>query len=364
MARRREMSVFGLAFLDAMTCGLGAVVLLYMVINASVGLRAGQLTGELEAEASRLEEEVLDGHRNLVELRNTLRELEREYRIARGLSQRLIETVEDVQVELATYDDTTIARREHLNKLQADLKSLEEENKRLSALAPSEETPGDKVRTFVGDGDRQYLTGLKVGGDRVLFLVDASASMLDRTIVNVVRRRNLSDESKIRAKKWRQAAATVDWLTTQLPKRSNFQIYTFNEKAGPVLEDTAGRWLSASDRKVMDRAVAAVRQTPPEGGTSLHNAFDALRSLTPLPDNVILLTDGLPTQGATPGNRRTVTAKNRLKLYNQAIKNLPSRIPVNTILFPMEGDPKASSAYWKLAIRTGGSFLSPAEDWP
>jgi hypothetical protein len=30
----------------------------------------------------------------------------------------------------------------------------------------------------------------------------------------------------------------------------------------------------------------------------------------------------------------------------------------------MEGDPMAPGAYWTLARRTGGSFLSPARDWP
>ena len=49
MARRR-IDVFTLSFLDAMTCGFGAVVLLYMVINAAVGLRADRMTGDLRGE--------------------------------------------------------------------------------------------------------------------------------------------------------------------------------------------------------------------------------------------------------------------------------------------------------------------------
>ena len=56
--------------------------------------------------------------------------------------------------------------------------------------------PGDNVRSFVGDGDRQYLTGLKVGGKRILLLVDASASMLADDIVNAVRRRHFPPETR------------------------------------------------------------------------------------------------------------------------------------------------------------------------
>ena len=68
--RRREINLFSLSFLDAMTCGFGAVVLFYMVINASAGLRSGEMTADLRGEASRLEDEVLDGYNELVEVRN------------------------------------------------------------------------------------------------------------------------------------------------------------------------------------------------------------------------------------------------------------------------------------------------------
>ena len=92
------------------------------------------------------------------------------------------------------------------------------------------------MRTFTGEGDRQYLTGLKVGGERILVLVDASASMLDRKIVNVIRRRNMSNDVKLRSQKWRQAVASVDWLSAQFPPDSKFQIYTFNTEPQPVLQ--------------------------------------------------------------------------------------------------------------------------------
>ena len=363
MARRR-VSVLSLSFLDAMTCGFGAVVLFFMIVNASFGRISGRMTGELQGEVDRLEEEVLEGYQNLVEVKNSLREIEQERVVTAGLSRRLIETLEEIRVELATYQDSTVAQREHINRLKADLKSLEEDVKRLAATAPSEETPGDKIRTFVGDGDRQYLTGLKVGGRRILFLVDASASMLASTIVNVVRRRNLSDHVKIRADKWQQTLSTVDWLTTQIPRDSRFQIYTFNTAVGSVLPGTHGAWLDGGDRKVLDEAVQRLRGVVPQGGTNLYQALQSIRTLRPAPDNIMLLVDGLPTQGRKPSRRSTISGKDRLKLFKEAVKDLRSKVPINVILFPMEGDPMASSAYWKLALATGGSFMSPSRNWP
>ena len=49
---------------------------------------------------------------------------------------------------------------------------------------------------------------------------------------------------------------------------------------------------------------------------------------------------------------------------DRAVKALPDDTPVNTILFPMEGDPMAAAMFWKLAVDTKGSFLTPTSDWP
>jgi hypothetical protein len=333
-----------------------------MVLNSGASRRADKELDPLRAETDRLEQQVLEGQANLVELRNTFELIRQQTATAQGLSTRLIDVVNQSQEELATFDKETIAKREHVNKLKADLKSLEEGAKRLSGGVKSREVPGDKVRAFVGDGDRQYLTGLKVGGKRILFLVDGSASMLADTIVNAVRRRYLPAADRVRADKWRKAVRAVDWLTTQVPRDAQFQIYVFNTKARPILPGTDGAWLSSRDK--LEQAVVNLRGTAPEGGTSLEAAFAAAAALSPPPDNILLLTDGLPTQGIAPVSGRTVSGKERLRLFDRALRALPRGVPVNILLYPMEGDPMAAPAFWKLAIASQGSFLTPSKDWP
>ena len=128
---------------------------------------------------------------------------------------------------------------------------------------------------------------------------------------------------------------------------------------------SAGKWLDASDPSALNGAISELRKVVPQDGTSLENAFAVIGQLSPQPDSVIIVTDGLPTQGATPPTvRKTVDGDQRLKLFERALARMPARIPVSVILLPMEGDPMAPTAYWALTRKTGGIFLSPARDWP
>jgi hypothetical protein len=169
---------------------------------------------------------------------------------------------------------------------------------------------------------------------------------------------------KLRAPKWRQAVATVDWLTANFPPASRVQVYVFNEFARPLIEGTQGAWLEAGDIERLNQAVERLRRLAPEKGTSLINAFEAAAKMSPPPDNLILLTDGLPTLGKDKPWASRVSADNRLSLFREAVKRLPAGLPVNVILFPMEGDPMAASEFWHLAVDTRGSFICPAKDWP
>jgi hypothetical protein len=362
--KRRPINVFNLSFLDIITCGLGAIILLFVLVNAKSAAQRDSITSDFRAEVDRMEMEVLKGKKDLVQARNAMDQTEAQLVQTRGLSRRIIELLEQKKIELADREDDTLATKAHVNKLKADLKSLEEELKRLRAGAKTEDDMGTRLRKFPGHGDRQYLTDLKMGGRRIFILVDASASMLDETIVGIIRRRNLSTEEKIKSAKWQQVIATVSWLATQLPQTSKFQIYTFNETAAPALKGTRGTWLDAGNVDQLNQAADGVRGVVPEKGTSLLNALTAMRQMKPKPDNIFLLTDGLPTMGADkPWWGTMVSSKKRYDLFSEAIRKLP-QAPVNIILYPMEGDPLAASAYWKLAKGYRGSFFSPAKDWP
>lgn len=362
--KRRQVSPFSLSFLDIMFCGFGAVVLLVLILNTDTVRSRNAVFADLRADVVMREREVLVGRADLVEARNHLEATEEELVLTQGESERVLQAISELQAEIARMRQETVARREHIKRLQSDLKDLDAEQKRLGNEAPDEQNAGLQVREFVGEGDRQYLTGLKVGGRRILLLVDASASMLDETVVNVIRRRNMDESRRREAPKWRRALKTADWLVSNLPANAKFQIYAFNTQASATLSSSAGSWLSTSSRQDVEGAVNGLRQRVPEGGTSLHNAFAVAKALSPPPDNVLLLTDGLPTQGRSRPSATTVSGEQRLRHFVEAMASLPANIPVNTILLPMEGDAYAAAAFWRLAVDTRGSMITPARDWP
>jgi len=358
------MEIFSMSFLDCMSCGFGAVILFFMIINSQVIHESENPPEQLKGETTKLEFEILDQRKNLVLAKNTMDRLEDEKVTAEKQIAQIIALIEKLKKELEKEDSETLAKIESVEKLQSDIESLEEEKKRLLALAAEREGEGERVRTFAGDGDRQYLTGLRVGGDRILVLVDASASMLDRKIINILRRRNMSDDVKLRSLKWRQAVASVDWLSAQFPPTSKFQIYTFNTEAKPVLNGSEGVWLEVGEGEQLDEAIRILRRTVPQEGTNMLSAYEVINSLNPLPDNVIVLVDGLPTMNSPNAARGMVTGAERLKFHYEAIDVVPSGVTVNILLYPMEGDYYASIAYWLLAYQTGGAFMSISKDWP
>lgn len=366
MARKHKVEVFSLSFLDCISCGFGAVVLLFVIINGQVAERARKAGDEVAGETSRVEEEVLEGRKDLVRLRNSVEE-ERETRaILAAEARRVQEALEKLRAEDPGPAGETVARQESVEQLRADIRQLEEANRRLAERAAREQpATGQRVRSFVGDGNRQYLTGVKMGGNRVLILLDASASMLGRTYVNVVRFRSMPEARKLRSPKWQQAVRTVDWLTSQVRPGTKVQIYVFNETARSVVDATAGQWITVQDGSELTAAMAALRKVVPEKGTSLVNAFSVVGALDPQPDNIFLVTDGLPTQGEKPPSQvEDVRRERRVKFMVDAVRSLPRRIPVNVMLLPMDGDPDAAGYFWELAVASGGSMLTPSRDWP
>jgi len=363
--RRRTIEVFTLSFLDCICCGFGAVILFYTIVSAHSGIAQTQATDTLSAEVSRLDEQVLTGTRSLAALRDALQKTRNELASASSKSAILVAELEKRRERVSNYDATHLSQQQHIEKLRADIRALQEGAKRLEAGSDELAPPGQDVAAFrKTGGDRRYITGLHLHGRRILILLDVSASMLHEDIVSILRLRNADDATKRAAAKWQRALETVHWLLTQVPPGSAYQIYTFNTKAQPLLPESAGKWIAGGDLPQIARGLTALQALVPGDGTSLYNAFAASKTLSPWPDQIVVITDGLPTQGKTVGTRKYVDSDSRVRFFDEAAGQLPAHVPIDTVLLPMQGDSEAAHRFWHLARASDGSVLMPAKDWP
>jgi hypothetical protein len=156
----------------------------------------------------------------------------------------------------------------------------------------------------------------------------------------------------------------VEWLLAQLPPSSRYQVYIFNAQATAATPGSEGVWLDAADSLALETSMQDIWSYTPNSGTSLVNAFNVIADFDKQPDNIFILTDGLPTMSETAPKDYMVTGSQRRKHFNVALTKIPLGISVNTILFPMEGDPEAAALYWQLALDTQGAFIAPSRDWP
>lgn len=363
MKKRRAFEVFTLSFLDCICCGFGAVVLFYTIVQAHAGAKEIVRLDVLTGEVRKLDEEVKQGIQNLVLIKNALEKTDEDAAAAKARAARVQAELAKIQ-QTSVNDGDTIAKREHINKLIADIKSLEEGKKRLEGGALDKGPAGDRVKAFRGRGERRYISALRIKGKRILVLLDTSASMMEDDVVKVIRLRNQPEAARKLAPKWRRALDMVEWVSAQLPNGSQFQVYGFNVKSRALISDTHGKWLDSNDPRAINNVLTAARNVVPADGTSLVNALITARTITPAPDQIILITDGLPTQGSVPPSRKFINVREREKLFDDAAKTVTKDMPMDIVLLPMKGDLLAAHAYWRLARKTGGSYVIPSRDWP
>ncbi|MBV1878096.1 MAG: VWA domain-containing protein [Pseudomonadales bacterium] len=364
MAKRREFNVFSLSFLDIMSCGFGAVILIFIVIQHSTESTQQDSQIELLAEIEKLEQQIEQGTENLISLKNTLKETDDKVVTSEQLIIDIEQKISELVAQIDAADDKGISEKASIEALKAELKILEEDAASLKGSVGEDEASGSSARTHVGDGDRQYLTGVNLGGENILILLDTSASMLADTIVNIVRLRNMSEEQIRASEKWQRALKTIEWIIANVPADASLQLFTFSEAAKPIIPGSEASWIQSVDRDEINIALDNLNDIIPSGGTSLHHPFKLAGALKPIPDNIFLITDGLPTLGLEPATSGLIKSRQRVRLFSSAMDELPLDIPVNVILFPMEGDPIAAPSFWRLAQITGGSLLSPSKDWP
>lgn len=359
----------GLSFLDVLCCGLGSAVFLLLVIQrgpspvADEGLLVADDLARAESEIEQTDQRIAATRSSIAAVAETIRAALAAMQAITGLSE--------LQKQQAR--DTLAALRSERQRLDAETAALDSLRQQ---APPPPEMP------------REHLTGLRIAEDRVAVFLDSSASMLDHSLIDILRLRVSSDGLKLAAEKWTTARNAVGWVYERIPQGGRYITFhyasTIHELEGAAIPTGPISWRTKNENSTPPhgqyRVEPALATLLPDGPTNLAQVFEAAARLAPKPAQIVLITDGLPTlpgdkplqrlrhckrphRNATP----VISAACRASIFNDAVAIVPqllANVRIDIVLLPLEGDSAAAGHYWNLALITGGRLLTPAKGWP
>jgi hypothetical protein len=212
-SKRRANEAFSIAFLDVITCGFGAVILLLMVSKPGDPIILEQSPEDLSGVIKDLQEQLFDvrGEATVLnrDLNNKVEQLsEWDARVA-----RLNRDLASIQDQLANLEEDSTVNTVIKGQLELALQRLTEEMERLL---------GQRI-----DSKTEFIGGIPVDSEYIIFIIDTSGSMFQYAWNNV-----------------------IDQLVTTLdvyPQVKGIQImndmgdYMFTQYRGKWMPDTPGR---------------------------------------------------------------------------------------------------------------------------
>lgn len=349
--KRRPQQLFSISFLDCICCGFGGVLLLFVLV-------AGKQRNEQEQQVAQIREVVGQFEFDVKSQEDRIERIMMEADADEGESAQTESINTITEKEVIELEQALAKLLQSESMIQQELEELLAQKEELAKAEIPDPVPIPNVKR------RQYLTGFQMEGEHILFLVRASGSMVGNTIAEAVELQSKTDEEKRSSPKWVRVVDSVRWMISSLPADSMFQVLMFAEDTFPLIETHSVDWIDREDGDMIQEVLDSLAEYVPEGGANMERAFSMVRSMGTVPDAVILLTDGLPTQSDSYPSGEFVSENDRVRYFNAAVRVAAPDIPINTILYPLEGDPASPFLFWQLADRTEGALVSPAPSWP
>ena len=166
---RRKPEGFNLAFLDIMACGLGAIILIFMLVK-------------YQSENPNTEVNALRA--DLASIQDEIKTLESNSSTLAAQTEELKQKLQQQMQRAEQQDEETGATVQALIQLTKEIAGMEQklaQQKQRAELA-QETSPSNKQKS-----NEQHLLGLRVTGKRILILLDNSASMADERLLDIVK---------------------------------------------------------------------------------------------------------------------------------------------------------------------------------
>ncbi|RMF98113.1 MAG: VWA domain-containing protein [Gammaproteobacteria bacterium] len=242
--RSRDVETFSLSFLDAITCGFGAVILLLVLVKMYEPLTIERSKAEVEALLARLQQELFEVRGQTTVLNRELRTVADQRASSEERLARLRGQLSELQGRYAaSREDAMVDSAERKELLAARQRLTEEMQRLLANYKPPEK------QTTVG--------GVPVDSEYIVFVIDTSGSMYQGP--------------------WRLVMRKVQEALTIYPRVKGIQV--LNDEGKYMFSSYAGRWIPDSPstrRNIIDRLATwnpYSDSSPVEGITEAINTF-------------------------------------------------------------------------------------------
>jgi len=161
---RRPIDIFSLSFLDVVSCGFGAIILLLVLSRLGEPLVRERISQDLRAEVQRLEEQRDRARSQAREVNALLRQADQELADLRAQLSRQQGSVSALNQGLHQARLDLAAQERISGQMQSALQSLDDEMRQLTANRPPPASDSP-------------IGGVVVDAEYVIFIIDTSGSM-------------------------------------------------------------------------------------------------------------------------------------------------------------------------------------------
>jgi hypothetical protein len=319
--RRRGAAEASVSFLDVISCGFGAIVLLLIIAPVGDPTAQEELEETLQAEVQQLTEELFDARGETVALSEDLKSRKEqlsdiEQRVARLKAQ--LASVEKQSSEIA---QSKIVEEE---QLRLALQVLTEEMERL--------VPQDRVKN-------QLIGGVPVDSEYVIFVIDTSGSM--------------------QMAAWRRLQTEMLNILNIYPAVKGIQV--MNDMGQYMFPDSRRAWISDSP-KARRRIINALETWAPFSNSSPVEGINAAIQSYYRPDRKI----SIYTLGDDFSGRSIRAVIKAVDNLNQAHRGAERLVRIHAIGFPVHFPPgrtpsesaiKFAALMRELSYSNGGTFI-------
>ena len=230
-----------------MSCGLGAIVLVFILVKPEVAATVTNETSRLQAdlESTRNAQGHIDDE--IDKIRTSLGK-------AQASNQSINSEIARLKREIAVNKNQLAQQSSRVAEVKQSI--IDSPIKQSSDVVP------DQNR-----GEEEYLLGLKVEGPRIVFLVDSSASMTDEKLIDIIRRKSGSEQVRKTGPKWLRTRRVVHWLIARLPASSQVSVVSFSDNANFL---GGARCHRACDQSALIKRLQQLDCIVPGGATYLH----------------------------------------------------------------------------------------------